>query len=168
MNQGDYIDFSVFLNKFTIVEPTIQLDNDTYNEINAIHEPLPNILVSSFVERLGANEDLAEYVPVFRLPDLNNFICLVFWRAGLLQYDYILATYTQEGGRIDQKVIASTIYSEEKTIKSIAKFDEEGMITVVEGVEDSRTGDLIAANSKQFYFEILENGSIQKSSKFSI
>ncbi len=168
MNQSEYLDFNVFLARFTIVDPPVQVDDETYHEINEIHEPLPNILVSAFVERKGADEDLAEYVPVFRLPDLHNFVCLVFWRAGVLQYDYILAIFTQEGARIDQKVVASTIYSQEKTIKSVAKFDEEGMVTVIEGIEDAKTGELVAANSKQLFFEILENGTIQQSTKFSI
>lgn len=168
MNQDEHIDFAVFLERFTLIEPPVQLDDTSYQDINALSEPFPGILVSTFIKRTGSEEDLAEYVPVFRLPDLPGIISLVFWRAGILQYDYILGTYTPEGDLIDQKVISSTIYSDDKTIKSIAKFDEEGLITVVEGIEDTRTGVMIAANSKQLFFEILENGNIQQSLKFSI
>ncbi|HNA94741.1 MAG TPA: hypothetical protein PKZ72_08530, partial [Saprospiraceae bacterium] len=64
--------------------------------------------------------------------------------------------------------LASTIYSEEKIIKSIAKFDEEGFVTVIEGVENAKTHELSAAESKQLFFEILDNGTIQQSNKLSI
>ena len=168
MELTEQLDFSAFLERFPIIELPVQIDSESFHDVNSVNEPLPNILVSAYLQRTGEDEDLAEYVPVFRLPGGETFVALVYWRAGLLKYAYLVATYTLNGGLIDQTTLASTIYSEEKIIKSIAKFDEEGFVTVIEGVENAKTHELSAAESKQLFFEILDNGTIQQSNKLSI
>jgi DNA-binding Lrp family transcriptional regulator len=168
MNSNNTLDFESYLKRFTKVELPVQLDENSYQTINQLNEPLPDIIVSLFVDRIGKEEDLAEYVPVFRLPDQNSFVLLVYWRAGILQYDYILVTYTQDGHRIDQKVISSIIFTSDLIHKSVAQFDAEGLITVVEGVEKVQTAELLADRSKHVFFEVLEDGTIQQSIKFSL
>lgn len=162
----DKIRFEVFLDKFDKQQLPLQLTQDTYKQINDLNEPLADIIVSTFIKREGKDEDLAEYVPVLRLPDTEEVIGIMFWRAGLMQYDYYLATYSQVGELLDQRLVASTKYDDKHITRSIIKIDEEGLVFVVTGDQSLESKDYEAGSSKHSYFEVLPDGSIQESLNF--
>ncbi len=161
-----HLSFETYLNWFEKQKLPLQITEKTYRQINDLNEPLPDIVVSTFIKREGENEDVAEYVPVLRLPDTEEVIALVFWRAGLMRYDYFLATYNQKGELLDQQLVASTRYEDNNITRSIMRIDEEGLIFVVKGDTALNSKDYDASSSKHSYFEVLPNGSIQESLNF--
>ncbi len=168
MDDKQYVDFEIFLNKFETLPFPVMIDDNSYQYFNEKNTPLPDVLVSLFLERTGKEEEFAEYVPAFRIPDLHGCTSIVFWRAGLLEYAYFLATFTKEGGRIDQKLISKTYFTDDNASLSIVKFEAEGLVTVIENTENLKMGALTPSHSKHLYFEIMEDGSIHQSSKLSI
>lgn len=166
MSETDKLSFEAFLERFDKQELPLQITENTYRQFNELNEPLADIVVSSFIKRIGKDEDLAEYVPVMRLPDTESVIGLIFWRAGLMQYDYYLATYSQAGELLDQRCVASTKYDDKHITRSIIKIDEEGLVFVVTGDQSLESKDYEAGSSKHSYFEVLPDGSIQESLNF--
>ncbi len=166
MSDQANVSFAAYLDRFEKQTLPLQITEKTYKLINELNEPLPDIIVSTFIKREGDNEDVAEYVPVLRLPDTEEVIAIVFWRAGLMRYDYYLASYNQRGDLLDQRLVASTRYEDNNITRSILKIDEEGLIFVVKGEIPLNSKDYEASSSKHSYFEVLPDGSIQESLNF--
>jgi hypothetical protein len=156
MSKG--VDFKNYLDRFEAVVLPFTIDESNYRVLNERNEPLPDIVASMFMTRLGEDEDVAEYVPFFRLDDHDEIIVLVLWRAGLLRYDYI-----KNGGIIDQAIIASNFYTSESTTKSVARFEEDGLIYSVSATTSNDNPDNYNMSmSKSSIFEVLPDGQIQQ------
>jgi hypothetical protein len=161
MSKG--VDFKNYLDRFEAVVLPFTIDESNYRVLNERNEPLPDIVASMFMTRLGEDEDVAEYVPFFRLEDHDEILVLVLWRAGLLRYDYLICTYDKNGGIIDQAIIASNIYTSESTTKSVARFEEDGLIYSVSATtSNDNPNNYDMSMSKSSIFEVLPDGQIQQ------
>ena len=158
------ITFEHFLNKFPKVELPVTLRDDSHHDFSTHNEPLSDVLIQQFIRHYEATDpdDLTEYIACFQLPiEKKDFKAIVYWKAGLLNYDYVLATYDKKGIMIDKKAIAGTKVVGNAVKLIVAFIKEDLSINIVEGLE-SQGESYDADTSKVRRFEILENGRIEQ------
>ena len=155
--------FSRFLEHFSEEKLPVTLSDDNVIYFSSQNKPLPQGLIKKFILQ-GENEseegDLTEYIPCTKVPDTGEIHAVVYWKGGLLSYDFILATFNKNGVLIDKKSIAG-IRSENGLVKkSVATIDEDWLITIVIGhqKEDERMYD--PTSSKSINLELMPEGEI--------
>jgi hypothetical protein len=161
------VDFSFFLQKFPEAALPVLLSEDAHHDFALENEPLPTVAITQYIARYEAVEpdEFTEYVPCFRLPKnigLNDHVqAVVYWKAGLMNYDYVLATYnTKTGSMIDKKAIAGMKVIEDKIKQIVASIDDKRFIYVAES-DAKNHFDFDADATRMRQLEILENGIIE-------
>lgn len=155
--------FPDFIAKFPPVEMPITLGEDLHHVFSTENEPLSDALIAQFIlpgEAAVSEDEFTEYVPCFGISDTEQFIALVWWKAELLNYEYVLATFTLKGEPISREVIAGTRVEDGKVYRAVATINEEYEIAIVSGF--SADGDKLfdASSSNTRFLEILVNGEI--------
>lgn len=156
--------FPQFVAKFPPVEMPVTLGDETHHIFIQENEPLPEEMIRQFilpVETEGtALDEFTEFVPCFAIDNTDNFIALVWWKAELLTYHYMLATFTDKGRLIDRRVIAHTIAGDGNVGRRVATINDEWEIFIAEGsTEDGQTG-FDPTTSRTYVLEIMANGEI--------
>jgi hypothetical protein len=142
----------------------VTLGEDTHHTFSAENQPLGDELIAQYIiptESAGIDHEFTEYVPCFSFDDTEQFIAVVWWKAELMNYEYVLATFDEKGALIDRKVIAgTTIGADGSVTRSVAIINEEWEIAVAEG--RSSDGDQLfdPTSSKMRHLEILATGKI--------
>lgn len=157
------ITFPDFIAKFPPVSMPITLGEDTHHVFGTENDPLSDAFIAQFIhplETVTPDEEFTEYVPCFGIADTEQFIALVWWKAELLNYEYVLATFTLKGEIISHQVIAGTKVVDGKVYRAVATINEEYEIAIAEGV--SLDGDKLfdPTSSKTRFLEIMINGEI--------
>ncbi len=156
--------FKQFLGKFPEGLPPITLSDDTHHVFSLENEPLSEKMIADFITKYEPKEidEFTEYVPCFHLPKRNDMVTLVYWKAGLMSYDYLIATFSAKTSvMIDKKVIAGTKVLDNKTVKrTIAVIGEDFSVTTAEGLEINTVFD--AGNSVPHRYIINEDGFVEQ------
>ncbi len=155
--------FPDFIAKFPPVPMPITLGEDTHHVFGTENDPLSDAFIAQFIhplETVTPDEEFTEYIPCFGIADTEQFIALVWWKAELLNYEYVLATFTLKGEIISRQVIAGTKVVDGNVYRAVATINEEYEIAIAEGV--SLDGDKLfdPTSSKTRFLEILINGEI--------
>lgn len=157
------ISFEHFLEKFPIVELPVTVSEDTYNELGAENEPLPALMIEQFLAD-DDDDDYTEYIACFRLPKQKGFDAIVFWKAGLLTYEYILTTYTKKGEPIAAEVIAGSVVQGDLLVQTVATIDKALQVFMATGASSAHTEEAIDPSSNKLkQVEIMDNGQIMES-----
>lgn len=161
--EGPQIRFDHFLEQFPQIELPMTFSDDTARTMSKEIPPLPSRIIEQYILPLepGMADELTEFVACLRLPDADDYVGLVYWRADLAQYHYTLVTInlkTQE--LIDRMVIAGTSYDGEEVTQSHCVLTEALMIYQVSGQSPGGTFDYTASNSTARRFQIAESGKI--------
>lgn len=154
--------FPEFVAKFPPVSMPVTLGEETHHAFSTENEPLSDGLIRQYIlpyESAEADE-FTEFVPCFAIDDTDKFIALVWWRASLLEYEYVLATFTDKGEMIDRKTIAFTRVREGKIQRAVASIDEEWEIFIAEGTSAGADEAFDPGTSHTFRLEILPDGQI--------
>ncbi|MEM9919585.1 MAG: hypothetical protein AAF990_15915 [Bacteroidota bacterium] len=155
------IKFSHFLQTFPKVDLPVTLTTDLHHTFSQENKPFPQRMVQQFIDPVeGAADEFTEYIPCFRLPMAKNIHALVYWKAGLMLYEYILITYDKSGQMVDRKVIAGTKAEDQALVRSVATFKEDGTIYIVGGITESEDDNYDASSSQSIRMELLETGRI--------
>ncbi len=156
------ISFKFFLEKFPEQALPVTLRADTYETLGNGIEPLPTLLIEQYLLDEDEEDDgMTEHLACFRLPAHDKYEAVIYWKAGLLTYEYHLKTYTKDGvGVIDNHVIAGTVVIGDKMIESIATIQEDRIICIASGATQVETMEFDTANNKILYVEINEDGTI--------
>lgn len=155
--------FHDFVGKFPPVKMPVTLGEDSHHVFGTENEPLTEGMIQQFIqptETEETDEDFTEYLPCFAIDDTPSFIALVWWKASLLNYEYVLATFTAKGVLIGRKVIAQTQVIEGKVLHSVALINEDWEIFVAEGISADGNLQFDPTASRTFEMEILANGEI--------
>lgn len=156
----DEITFDDFLNFFPELELPITLTEESAKDFSMHNKALPGIIIQKYI--LEENEewdDLSEIVPCFRVPDTNDFYAMVYWKASLQNYEYILVTYDKAGNFLDGKVIAGMVFNEETIIRTVSTMDQDWIIHVAVGEENiNKTTE--TKQPRAFNMELLGTGEI--------
>jgi len=152
------INFKHFLEKFPEIELPITLSDDSAIEFSKNNEPLPAQMIQEFID--DQEDEFTEYIACLRIPKTLDFHAIIYWKAALLNYQYILATYTKNGKLIDNSVIAGT-YSDGKSLtKSVATIEEDWIIYIVSGQTAANASTYDPTTSNAFNLELLATGEI--------
>lgn len=150
--------FADFVNKFPIVELPVILGEETHHVFSAENEPLSDDMIQVFIE--SEYDELTEYIPCFSLNDTERFIALVWWKAGLLNYEYTLATFNERGEAIDRKVIAYTRVENGQVARGVTTINEEHEIIIAEGSSADGNDLFDPTTVKNRFLELMDDGSI--------
>lgn len=156
--------FPDFVGKFPPLPPPLTLGEDTHHVFGAENEPIPLDMAEQFIAptdpAAAPDDEFTEYVPCFAIDNTDGFVALVWWKAGLLNYEYVLATFSPKGELIDRRVIAFTRVKEGKVQRAVATIDEDWVIFIAEG-QASGPDDLFDPTTSRTYdVEIMSNGEI--------
>lgn len=157
--------FKKFLESFPEVALPIVLSDEAHHDFSKSNDPLHPVMIEQHLGRIedGFTDDLTEYEACFKIPKTFDFHAIVYWKAGLMSYQYVLATFEKNGEFIDKRVIAGT-YSDGKTVtKSVATIDEDLTIHIVTGQLEGPAAIYDASSSTSIELELLTDGKIAHS-----
>lgn len=156
------VSFAHFLERFPEIELPVTLTDREHHTFSADNAPLPMAAIEQFllpVEEMEEMDEFTEFIPCFSLPGTEEFgfTAIVYWKAQLLHYEYVMATFSKKGKLIDRKVIAGISSRESEVKQSVVTIDDDWMIYIVEGVKDEEKS-FKADTSKAFQMELLADG----------
>ncbi|MEO7175917.1 MAG: hypothetical protein ABIV51_08560 [Saprospiraceae bacterium] len=159
MSAPDTVRFDHFLEYFPEIELPVTLNDESHLIFSEQNRPLPLLVCEQF---LGAkpDDDISEYIACFRLPRVVDFFALVYWEAGLLDYNYYLATYSKTGDLIAKKSIAGIKVNGEIIQQAVATIEPDLSIQVVRGSNTDHHTAYDAGTSRSYTIEMLPDGDI--------
>ncbi len=150
-----------FVSYFPEIELPIQLSEELIPIFSEKNKALSQDAIERYLLQWEQEvTEFTEFVPCFSLPGTEGFSALVYWRAELLNYQFILITIDKKGDLIERKAIASTLIDQELVKKSMALINEDLIIQIVAGVNQESETDYDASHSQAFSMEILPTGKI--------
>ncbi len=154
--------FSKFLHYFPEVDLPQTIAEENLRYYSSENHVLPPDLIRQFLHSTMSSEeeDYLEFIPCFKLKNTQDWHAIVYWKAALLSYEFVLSTYNKNGIRLAQKVIAGMRSDGKSVIRSIATIDEEWIINIVIGEQASAEDLYDTANSRILGFELMADGSI--------
>jgi hypothetical protein len=161
--QPPQITFADFIAAFPPVELPITLTDETIHLFNQRNPPFPEPMIAQYLLPLEQDDvdEYTEFVPCFALQDTFDFLAVVYWKGGLMNHQYILATFSKKAELIDKSVIAGTFSDNELLITSVATIDPDWEILIVSGQQSAREKfKFDATSSTRQQLEILPEGRI--------
>ena len=160
MKKERNIGFDQFVDFFPEVDLPVTLTEESSLDFSRLNTPFSGEAVAKFIIPIEAETDeYTEYLPCFRLKNVGNIHALVYWKAGLLNYEYKMVTFDSDGMLIDGKVIAGTITNQETIVRTVSTIDEDWIIHTVVGQQEVNTNKL-STDSKSYTLELLATGEI--------
>ncbi len=166
MKAHEKLNFGHFLEVFPEIDLPVTLTEESAVTFSRENGPLSSHLIEQFIlpiEELETVDELTEFVPCLRIPKTHEFFAVIYWRAELLNYQYVLATFLKNGDLIDRKVIAGTYSDGSVLLQSVATIEEDWIIYVVSGKTTANATSYDASTSTSFNLEILPTGEIIRS-----
>lgn len=154
--------FKDFLEQFPTIELPVTLSDEIIRAFSANNEPFPPLMIDQFIVPYEEEvpDELTEFIACFKIPETHSFQAVVYWKAGLMTYEYTLATYTDKGDLLDKRVIAGTFYDGKNLTQSVAIIEEDWEILVMSGQADKNSPTYDAKNSRVTKLELLPEGQI--------
>lgn len=154
--------FEQFLASFPEVPLPVILAEESHHIFAKKNDPLGATVIQQFLLPIEEEVDeYTEFVPCFRVPDTYDFHAIVYWKAGLMNYQYVLATFSKKAQLLDKKVIAGTFSDGKALTTSVATLDEDWLIYIASG--QSVDGQFDPTASTAHTLELLPEGTIVKS-----
>ncbi len=159
-----HISFRQFLEKFPEVALPVTLSEETAHVFSRENDPLPGLMVQQFIltpEEQNAPDDMTEFVPCFRIPQTHTFHAVVYWKGALMDHQFVMLTFTEDGRPIDRRVLAGLYSDGKEIVQSIAHLEEDWTIYIVTGKQKAtdRFGAQASKNTAR-EFELLPEGQI--------
>ena len=157
------VKFDNFLERFPEAELPATLRDDSNFDFEK-NDTLQPQMLEDYILPYEATEmdDFTEYLSCFRLPPQEKWVAVVYWKAGLMNYDFVIATYQlATGTMIDKKAIAGVKVEGQDVKRIIATINSDFSIVVAEGLETTGA-DYVADSTKTHRYEILESGIIEQ------
>ncbi|GAB4488570.1 MAG: hypothetical protein OHK0019_05130 [Saprospiraceae bacterium] len=155
--------FANFVAKFPPVSMPVTLGEDTHHTFSTENEPLSDEMIVQFIhptEKVVEEDPYTEYVPCFAIDNTEGFIALVWWKAELMNYEYVLATFNLKGELLDSQVIAQTRVVDGKIYRAVANISSDLEIVIAEGFSTENGEHFDPGTSQMRELEILQSGEI--------
>ncbi len=153
--------FEQFLSFFPEIELPVTLADESHHHFSAHNDPIPQELIDQFLVPLEEDHDEhTEYIACIRIPETYQFHAIVYWKAGLLSYQYFLATFTEQGDLIQKRAIAGTHAGDGKMTQSVATIDDDWIIYIVSGQLATEATRYEASSSTAYKLELLPEGHL--------
>lgn len=154
--------FKDFLSRFPSIELPITLGEETHHVFSKENDPIPTQIIDTFILPIedGEEDAMTEYIACFKLPMPEGFHGIVYWKAGLLNYQYKLVCFDTKGNKTSEKVIAGTAYHGDEVTHSVAIIKEDLQIYIVSGQSQIAIEEANASNSTANLFQVSTNGKV--------
>ena len=161
MNKVPTASFTEFIDFFPLLKLPFSLLPDL-EQIPADPVPLPEILLAAYILPFEGDEvdEYTEYIPYGKIEGTKDYHALVYWKAGVLKYEFILATYQLDGQPTSHAIIGGIRYEEEGTIHSVAIIHEDFRITIAEGLAEEKTMAIQPEETQSYFMAIKPSGEI--------
>lgn len=162
-NPANTVSFEQFLEYFPSIELPVTLGERTHHLFSRQNDPLPPQVIEQYLLPIEEDtpDELTEFVPGFRVRGKQGFVGLVYWKAGLLNYQYRLVTFHLKSEQfIAQRVLAGLYYDGLELTQSVATITPELQIYVVSGQQQSGIENYQAGGSTAQRFQISSTGKI--------
>ncbi len=162
MNPSKKQIFKDYLKKFPEISPPLTLTEDSPRAFSSYNESFNSLMITEILLQSEESEpdEFTEFIPCIKIPNTKDFYAVIYWKASLMNYQFILVTYNKAGVLIDKAIIAGTSNLEGVLVKSVASIDEDWIITIVTGASEFQQTDYDPKLSKAFSLEIMEGGII--------
>jgi hypothetical protein len=148
------------LHYFPETELPVLISEDYLSEYELNSDPFPQSFIDEIMMEWEKEiDEFTEFIPCVRLPKEEKYEAVIYWKGGLLKYDFILVTLDKKGELISKKSIASTVVNDNIIKKSVASIEPDHIINIVAG-QTLDGEDYDASLSKAFAMEILSTGEI--------
>ncbi|HRD07136.1 MAG TPA: hypothetical protein PK037_06205 [Saprospiraceae bacterium] len=154
--------FDALLGYFPEITLPVTLTDESVDIINASNDPLPVGLTTEFIQTWEGGEEadeFTEYMPCFRFKPHKDITAMVYWKASLMRYEFIMVTLNDKHEVISKKTICGTLVEGDLIKKSVARIDEEFIIHIAAGAHHADS-EFSAQHSQPFAMEIMANGEI--------
>lgn len=148
------------LDYFPPIDLPVAFSEDAIKDISSTNPPLPGKFVYYILESWeGKYDEYSEVIPCVQLPEGDDFIPLVYWKADLYSREYILVTLQKRDlTLISRKVIAGMKSDGKTVIQSVANIEEGHIINIMVGALSDTEYDPMSSNA--LTMEILPGGNI--------
>ena len=161
MKMKSEINFSEFLDYFPKVDLPIALSDAIIHEISKVNKVFPAAVISQYFSTWDDQiDETSEFLPCCQLPEQEDFYALIYWKASLMSYEFILATFDKKGQLIQKKLIAGMSSNGSTILQSVAKIEDDLSIHIVTGEQAAEQQNYDPSFSKAYYMEILPNGQL--------
>ncbi len=153
--------FAEFIEFFPLQELPFSLLPDI-GQIQSGTLPLPGIMLEAYILPIEGDEvdEYTEYIPYGRIAGTKDFQALVYWKASVMLYEFILATYTNAGDLISHAIVGGLRSDQEGLLHSVAIIHEDMTITIAEGLSLEEDESLDINKTNTYQMAILPNGYI--------
>jgi hypothetical protein len=153
--------FAEFIEFFPPLELPLSLLPDI-SQIPVDPLPLPGVLQETYILPFESDEidEFTEYVPYGRLAGTKDYYAMIYWKAGVLRYEYILATYSTDGEPLSHAIVGGLRYEEEGILHSVAVIHEDMSITIAEGMAETDDAGLNPEQTQTYQMAIMPGGII--------
>ncbi len=153
--------FNQFIQIFPEEKLPITITEDSASVYSLENIAMPQKAIDEFLLEIDPDVDeMTEFVPGFRIPGLKDIHAIVYWKAGLLNYQYILATFEKSGKLIDSHVIAGTVSDGLSIVRTVARIGEDMTIYMVSGMAEGSEEEYDASQSTARELELLPDGRL--------
>ncbi len=154
--------FVGFLARFPEIELPVTLTEESHHDFGRTNDPLTADMIAQYITPLEIEpaDEFTEYIPCFRIPNTYDFHAIVFWKAGLMTYEYVMVTYTKKGISINKRIIAGTKTDGEQLLRTVATIEEDWIIYCVRGVAPANDPSYDPTTSESLHLELLASGEI--------
>lgn len=153
--------FDQFVKIFPEVQLPVSITEDSATEYSTDNDPFSERMIADFILPGEAEVDeFTEFIPGFRIAGLKDIIALVYWKAGLMNYQYILATYEMGGKSLDRQVIAGTFSDGNTIVRSVARIDTDLTIYIASGMVEGSDDAYDAGETTTRELELLPDGRV--------
>ncbi len=162
MKTNEPFSFQQFLDFFPEIELPMILGEEDHHFFCLLYTALPDKMIRRFILPIEAcpENEFSEHIACFKIPDTKDFHAIVYWKAELMNYQYILITFDNKGTLIDKRIIAGTFSDGSVLTTSIATIETDWLIYIASGqVADTKEYD--ATSSTAYTLELLKDGKIR-------
>lgn len=158
------VTFSDFTERFEEVTLPVVLNETLQEHLAREGKLLPEELQSTFLTEVpffDADDEFTEYTPAFRFygPE-KSYQGFVIWKASLLNYEFILVTFSDKGEVISSNSISGTKAHGDTLIRSVATITDQFNIVVVAGLGGADETLYDPTRSESVEMELLPSGKI--------
>jgi len=153
--------FAEFIDFFPPLDLPVTLLPDI-RQIPSDLVPLPGVLQESYILPFESDEidEFTEYVPFGRIAGLKDYHAMIYWKAGVLKYEFILATYSVEGDPLSHAIVGGLRYEDEGVLHSVSIIHEDMSITIAEGIAETDDAGMDPDQTQTYQMTILSSGII--------
>ena len=162
MNKKDLVKYTAFVKLFPKIDLPITVSVEDSRTYSAKNNPLKVEHIETYIDKEINSEEneLLEYVPCFKFKNTKDFDALIYFKADLMNYEYILATYDKKGNLIEKRIIAGLRSNGPIITRAVANISEDQIIYIVEGMTDANEKLYNPSTSKSYNLELMANGEI--------